>query len=1053
MTAARVTAAAPPSPAPEPPELPELRLLDTPHLRLAAARIDLPASAPGLLLARLGLQGDWLAREHLMALFWPEASEADAQHHLRVTLHRARLWLASHGLAESLVGERRRLRLALACDVPQFRVAIGCGDWAGAVALYRAPLWAGAVPKGFAAIDEWLTLERDALTTAWRNAALREAARLEAAADAPAAAALLQALLRIDLLAEDVVQALLRVAAAAGERSTALHTFEQFRERAASELGLEPLPGTLVLAQTLRQLRPDARPVLQPTTARGWDRTGARPGARPGGLPGGLPGALPGVRPGALLGGLPAGLALALPVRLPATLLTPPLIGRQAEAQRVRAAGPGLTLVSGEPGIGKTRLVQDSWPGATVWRCRDGLQTVPLLPAAQWLRDHARRVRQRIKAAATLRELARLEPALAAGELLPPADAQSPALLLALCRSLPLLTDTLVIDDLQWVDSATLQLLRMLADDTPLRLVATLRPAQVPAEVAQWLTSLQAAGRIQQIELAALPGPATAELLAQLAGHSAPHFAAWLQRASGGNPFFALETLRALFGTGQLRSEDGGWASDLDALSGDYGELPVPQRVAAVVQQRLHGLAESSQRVLLAAAVVGHAAHEELLAQMVGVSAWATAQALAQAQQAGLLAGSAFAHDLTREALLLHTPMALQRVLHASVVRHALTHPGLALGPHQRAHHAWAAGLQAEAVAATLAAALHDRERGLLDQAQALLTAAEQRTQERGLRAQLAAERAECAESAGQTAQAAAHAQAVLDSSGDPKLRARALGTQVVVLLHQGQLAEAQALAEHVLTVDPDWPDRHTLGAKLAYAASDFNRAIEHMRQHVALLQARGGSADLAAALSGLATAMAGQGQLDDAAPLHRQAIAMARQYKARYFEVYAVSNYLWTAARLPAGHQDAAALGRTALALGEYTSSSRLRVNLGAVLQRLGAHAEAAALYEHQAQHGSDPTVAAVCWARLVELRAQQGRVDASLKNSVLHEAIDRGLAMLVQTDAPLAQASVVTAALEHGNTQQVQQALAAVRDWPLPADLQQRLQAARRLRLGVRS
>lgn len=977
-----------------------MRLLDTPHLAHGVARFELPANVPGLLLACLGMQGDWVPRERLMTLFWPDASETDAQHHLRVTLHRARQWLAGCGLAEHLGSERRRLRFAVACDVPQFRAAIGRGDWPVAVALHRTPLLNGAVPKGFAAVDEWLALERDALTTAWRNAALREARRLESGADAAGAASLLQALLHFDLLAEDVLQALLRVAAAAGERSTALHTFERYCERAISELGLEPLPGTVALAQALRHLRPDALPALpQPTDP-----------ARPA---------------------------------LPAVLLAPPLIGRAGERAGLQAAGPGVIVVAGEPGIGKTRLVTESLPGATVWRCRDGLQTVPLLPAAEWLRREAVRVGQLVPMAATLRELARLEPALAPGEVLPPADGQSPALLLALCAALPLLTDTLVIDDLQWIDSATLQLLRMLATETPLRIVVTLRPAEAPAEVSRWLAAEQAAGRLLRIELAPLPGAATADLLAKLAGHAAPRFAAWLQRASGGNPFFALETLRALFEGGQLRTEAGGWASDLDALSADYRELAVPERVAAVVQQRMRGLPETAQRVLLAAAVVGDAAHEDLLAQLVGLSAWATAEALVLAQQAGLLTDHGFAHDLAREALLACTAPALLRVLHAGAVRHGQDH----LGPHRQASHAWAAGLETEAVDATLAAAVHDRELGLLDEAQALLGGAQQRTEDRTLLARLSLERAECAESAGHIAEAEAHAQAVLDATSDPKLRVMALGVRVVLLFNQGQLADAQRLADHIVSLDPGWPERHTTGAKLAYAAGNFSLAINHMQSHVEMLQECGPSADLASALSGLATAIAGQGRLEEAAPLHQQAITMASRFKARYFEVYAVSNYLWTAARLAAGHAEAAALGRAALALGEYVSSSRLRVNLGGVLQRLGAHAEAAALYEQQALQGKDPTVGAVCWARLIDARVQLG------ERAGLGDAIDSALALLARTDAPVAQAAVVIAALEHGDAKQVQRALAALRDWPLPADQQQRLQAAQRRHLGARA
>jgi DNA-binding SARP family transcriptional activator len=351
-----------------PPGSPLLCLLDTPHLRQRSDRFDLPASAPGMLLACLGIHGDWVARERLMTLFWPDATESDAQRHLRVTLHRARQVLEGWGLATRLGSERRRLRLALDCDVPRFRAAIGRADWAGAVALHRAPLLDGAASKGFAAFDEWLALERDALTVAWRNAALREAARLEAGADAAGAAMLLQAQLRFDLLAEDVVQALLRVAAAAGERSTALDTFERFRLRSARELGLEPLPGTLALARALR-LGALAAPVPLPAAAR---------------------------------------------ASLPPALLSPPLTGRGGEQARLRAAPPGLVLVSGEPGVGKSRLLADTLglePPAALWlRCRDGLQSVPLLPVLQALEDRLDGIVALLPHPAQRRALARRPP-------------------------------------------------------------------------------------------------------------------------------------------------------------------------------------------------------------------------------------------------------------------------------------------------------------------------------------------------------------------------------------------------------------------------------------------------------------------------------------------------------------------------------------------------------------------------------------------------------------------------------------------------------------------
>ena len=134
---------------------PRLHLLDAPHFSGSGGRVGLPASVPGLLLAYLGQRGDWVGRETLMALFWPEAAVADAQHNLRVGLHRARLWLQPWAADDLLDGERRRVRFRVACDVADFRAACGRGDWAGALALRRASLLAGLALPGFTAVEEW----------------------------------------------------------------------------------------------------------------------------------------------------------------------------------------------------------------------------------------------------------------------------------------------------------------------------------------------------------------------------------------------------------------------------------------------------------------------------------------------------------------------------------------------------------------------------------------------------------------------------------------------------------------------------------------------------------------------------------------------------------------------------------------------------------------------------------------------------------------------------------------------------------------------------------
>lgn len=65
----------------------------SPVWRHDGAAHALPNILPGWIVAFLAVQGDWVARERLLALLWPDAASADAQHSLRVNLHRVRILL------------------------------------------------------------------------------------------------------------------------------------------------------------------------------------------------------------------------------------------------------------------------------------------------------------------------------------------------------------------------------------------------------------------------------------------------------------------------------------------------------------------------------------------------------------------------------------------------------------------------------------------------------------------------------------------------------------------------------------------------------------------------------------------------------------------------------------------------------------------------------------------------------------------------------------------------------------------------------------------------
>jgi DNA-binding SARP family transcriptional activator len=68
-----------------------LRLFGSPCIESAGVRLhDLPDSLPGHLLAHLAWRNDWLSRDALAAMLWPDRADADAQRNLRVNLHRVR---------------------------------------------------------------------------------------------------------------------------------------------------------------------------------------------------------------------------------------------------------------------------------------------------------------------------------------------------------------------------------------------------------------------------------------------------------------------------------------------------------------------------------------------------------------------------------------------------------------------------------------------------------------------------------------------------------------------------------------------------------------------------------------------------------------------------------------------------------------------------------------------------------------------------------------------------------------------------------------------------
>ena len=192
------------------------------------------------------------SREHLVGLLWADKPEAPARHSLNVAIRTLRNALGDDRLDTS-AGQVRLEAGSVSLDVDELDRLAAAGDWAGAAALAGGQFCEGFGIAGASAFEDWLTAER----TLWRQrqveVLLRRADDLERRGFATSAAKAAERALDLEPTSEPAIRALLRSLALAGDRSTALARFENFREDLRERLGLEPDAETLALVERLRR--------------------------------------------------------------------------------------------------------------------------------------------------------------------------------------------------------------------------------------------------------------------------------------------------------------------------------------------------------------------------------------------------------------------------------------------------------------------------------------------------------------------------------------------------------------------------------------------------------------------------------------------------------------------------------------------------------------------------------------------------------------------------------------------------------------------------------
>jgi class 3 adenylate cyclase/tetratricopeptide (TPR) repeat protein len=308
-------------------------------------------------------------------------------------------------------------------------------------------------------------------------------------------------------------------------------------------------------------------------------------------------------------------------------------------AKRARVEGhPEVVLLEGEPGIGKTTLAAQvartlHGEGATVLfgQCSEGLGVPyrPWIDALTHLIEHAPdelladHVEQHGAALARLvPALARRVPAATPDGGSGDADGERYVLLEAMCA---LLRDAardqvvvLVLDDLQWADAASLQVLRHListANPPPLLVIGTYRDTDLTREHALTpvLADLRREPVVTRLPIRGLDDQELYALVEGAAGYDLPEdgvlLAHALYRETGGNPFFTGELLRHLYETGAIVFDDNGQYS----LSIELDEITLPGSVRDVVMRRVDRLGDDVAKLLSMAAVIGRTFDLEVL--------------------------------------------------------------------------------------------------------------------------------------------------------------------------------------------------------------------------------------------------------------------------------------------------------------------------------------------------------------------------------------------------------------------------------------------------------